>query len=145
MTLTTGRTGRVAQLGERLVRNEEAGGSNPLSSTNVFNDFRILLGPLDLRLCSHCVITPRRQSLERRTLGLAPRLRIMLEHFFQHVARDPHDGRIAGASFAQLGHRLVAQIVKAEASLTLQRELTALVAATLHLPRPPTYQSAAPE
>jgi hypothetical protein len=25
--------GRVAQLGERLVRNEEAGGSNPLSST----------------------------------------------------------------------------------------------------------------
>jgi len=25
-----------------LVRNEEAGGSNPLSSTNVFNDFRIL-------------------------------------------------------------------------------------------------------
>src|SRR6267143_2748785 len=33
MTLTTGRTGRVAQLGERLVRNEEAGGSNPLSST----------------------------------------------------------------------------------------------------------------
>src|SRR6266705_3595812 len=27
--------GRVAQLGERLVRNEEAGGSNPLSSTIV--------------------------------------------------------------------------------------------------------------
>ena len=26
-------TGRVAQLGERLVRNEEAGGSNPPSST----------------------------------------------------------------------------------------------------------------
>ena len=26
--------GRVAQLGERLVRNEEVGGSNPLSSTN---------------------------------------------------------------------------------------------------------------
>src|SRR5712671_2643129 len=47
MTLTTGRTGRVAQLGERLVRNEEAGGSNPLSSTNVFNDFATLLTPLD--------------------------------------------------------------------------------------------------
>ena len=56
MTLTTGRTGRVAQLGERLVRNEEAGGSNPLSSTNVFNDFATLLTPLDLRLCHHCVI-----------------------------------------------------------------------------------------
>src|SRR6266853_5974173 len=33
MLLANGRTGRVAQLGERLVRNEEAGGSNPLSST----------------------------------------------------------------------------------------------------------------
>jgi hypothetical protein len=30
--------GRVAQLGERLVRNEEAGGSNPLSSTKLFNN-----------------------------------------------------------------------------------------------------------
>ena len=30
--------GRVAQLGERLVRNEEAGGSNPLSSTIFQND-----------------------------------------------------------------------------------------------------------
>ena len=28
------RRGRVAQLGERLVRNEEAEGSNPFSSTN---------------------------------------------------------------------------------------------------------------
>jgi hypothetical protein len=32
------RVGRVAQLGERLVRNEEAGGSNPLSSTKLFNN-----------------------------------------------------------------------------------------------------------
>jgi hypothetical protein len=32
------RGGRVAQLGERLVRNEEAGGSNPLSSTKLFNN-----------------------------------------------------------------------------------------------------------
>ena len=39
MTLAIGRTGRVAQLGERLVRNEEAGGSNPLSSTIFQNDF----------------------------------------------------------------------------------------------------------
>jgi hypothetical protein len=30
------REGAVAQLGERLVRNEEARGSNPLSSTTVF-------------------------------------------------------------------------------------------------------------
>ena len=36
--LTLGATcGRVAQLGERLVRNEEVGGSNPLSSTNIFS------------------------------------------------------------------------------------------------------------
>ena len=38
MRLSLGRTGRVAQLGERLVRNEEAGGSNPLSSTRFFNN-----------------------------------------------------------------------------------------------------------
>jgi hypothetical protein len=36
--------GRVAQLGERLVRNEEAGGSNPLSSTKFSK-----LGIRDLR------------------------------------------------------------------------------------------------
>jgi hypothetical protein len=35
--LPTSAVGRVAQLGERLVRNEEAGGSNPLSSTNIFS------------------------------------------------------------------------------------------------------------
>jgi hypothetical protein len=34
--------GRVAQLGERLVRNEEAGGSNPLSSTKLFNNLASL-------------------------------------------------------------------------------------------------------
>ena len=28
--------GRLAQLGERIVRNDEAGGSNPLPSTNFF-------------------------------------------------------------------------------------------------------------
>jgi hypothetical protein len=33
------RRGRVAQLGERLVRNEEAEGSNPFSSTR-FSQFR---------------------------------------------------------------------------------------------------------
>ena len=32
------RRGRVAQLGERLVRNEEAEGSNPFSSTKFFNN-----------------------------------------------------------------------------------------------------------
>jgi hypothetical protein len=31
------RRGRVAQLGERLVRNEEAEGSNPFSSTKIRN------------------------------------------------------------------------------------------------------------
>jgi hypothetical protein len=30
--------GRLAQLGERIVRNDEAGGSNPLPSTNSFNN-----------------------------------------------------------------------------------------------------------
>ena len=34
-------TGRVAQLGERLVRNEEVAGSSPATSTNVFNYLRI--------------------------------------------------------------------------------------------------------
>jgi hypothetical protein len=33
--------GRVAQLGERLVRNEEAGGSNPLSSTRFHRTYII--------------------------------------------------------------------------------------------------------
>jgi hypothetical protein len=28
-------SGRLAQLGERIVRNDEAGGSNPLPSTNL--------------------------------------------------------------------------------------------------------------
>jgi hypothetical protein len=37
--------GRVAQLGERLVRNEEAGGSNPLSSTNNFSKLNNLPNP----------------------------------------------------------------------------------------------------
>ena len=37
--------GRVAQLGERLVRNEEAGGSNPLSSTNIFSKLNNLPNP----------------------------------------------------------------------------------------------------
>jgi hypothetical protein len=36
------RRGRVAQLGERLVRNEEAGGSNPLSSTIFLNKLRTI-------------------------------------------------------------------------------------------------------
>jgi hypothetical protein len=35
--------GRVAQLGERLVRNEEAGGSNPLSSTKYIFENPVLL------------------------------------------------------------------------------------------------------
>ena len=35
--------GRLAQLGERLVRNEEAGGSNPLPSTNFFEMQKIAL------------------------------------------------------------------------------------------------------
>jgi hypothetical protein len=30
--------GRLAQLGERIVRNDEAGGSNPLPSTKVFHE-----------------------------------------------------------------------------------------------------------
>ena len=30
--------GRLAQLGERIVRNDEAGGSNPLPSTNTFSN-----------------------------------------------------------------------------------------------------------
>ena len=45
--------GAVAQLGERLVRNEEASGSIPLSSTNQFNSlavFPLLLGDR-LRRC----------------------------------------------------------------------------------------------
>src|SRR5882757_6773924 len=62
-----------------LVRNEEAGGSNPLSSTNVFNDFATLLTPLDLRLCHHCVITLCRQPFGRRTLSLDPRDRLGTE------------------------------------------------------------------
>ena len=34
--------GAVAQLGERLVRNEEASGSIPLSSTILFNRINVL-------------------------------------------------------------------------------------------------------
>jgi hypothetical protein len=35
--------GRVAQLGERLVRNEEVAGSIPVSSTKLFNNLDSLL------------------------------------------------------------------------------------------------------
>jgi hypothetical protein len=35
-------SGAVAQLGERLVRNEEATGSIPVSSTNLLNNFTCL-------------------------------------------------------------------------------------------------------
>jgi hypothetical protein len=34
--------GRVAQLGERIVRNDEAAGSIPATSTNIFNNLDCL-------------------------------------------------------------------------------------------------------
>ena len=37
--------GAVAQLGERVVRNDEVGGSNPPSSTNSIQEFRRKNGP----------------------------------------------------------------------------------------------------
>ena len=37
--------GRLAQLGERIVRNDEAGGSNPLPSTNFFGHDRKVRRP----------------------------------------------------------------------------------------------------
>ena len=49
--------GRLAQLGERLVRNEEAGGSNPLPSTKFFNYLRFRSRRQSVICSGACAIT----------------------------------------------------------------------------------------
>jgi hypothetical protein len=49
--------GRVAQLGERIVRNDEVAGSTPVSSTNVSKYLRNVIFGEKSALCPDCALT----------------------------------------------------------------------------------------
>src|SRR5262245_23500226 len=93
-------SGRLAQLGERRVRNAEVGSSSLLPSTKILQYFSNLRrhGAVVLVACAHCVLSVGRvdehavERLERRLLPRGRRVRVALQHLTSEMPDGLHDG-----------------------------------------------------